>query len=1051
MFQVIGTSENLILNGFLRLSQIATPATPPSGSNSLYFKSDNNLYMKNSAGTETQVSGGGSGANQALSNLTNPTAINQHLLFGTDGAFDIGGPYPTAAGRPAHIWASTAVIGGSSGTTFLADQSVQVGIFSGAFRAITSAGTQLTFFRASVAAVTIEYETITDLGTIAVQGATAGFLTAQYQVPVNTQSHNTVALGCSQDLSSGFSIFSAGNVGIATSGVEAMRVDENQNIFLGIAALNAGATDGFTSLASVPGTPTSTPTLKTGLIPMTIDTGNGKFWAYYGGAWNSIDFGGGGGGGANQSLSNLTNPTAINQPLLIPNVSDGPALQIGPIPGDANLQASISTDSTFDGPTVLLIQGLGANSNNYNGIYIGNDASEVGLNIFLNGSGRSSDGGNNNATIRMENGGSLRIKAVNGLTLEGAVSFPDQINDNSNSPSIDPDGRTLFDSGDNFSVDWENRQLSDSAGDIIIDWESRAISSASGNVVWNIDLGRFLDTGGSRSLNINTRTAQDSGETVSIDWTGRTLHNNAGDTSLDWDGKDLINDDNVQVASWAIGFTPNLLALDRNVISSGANFTIADNISFVILNYTVGSQTITLPATPVQGQIIALVTDGGVGALTIAPNGGQSILGTPITSITPSAPIKFIWDQGIGAWFPFESSGGGGGGSGTVTSVALTVPAFLSVSGSPITTSGTLALSFSGTAIPVANGGTGDTTLTAHGVLIGAGTSAVAVASPGTAGQVLTSNGASSDPTMQTIAGSSTLLKIPTIQKFTSTGTTTGYRFVTPGANATAGATYTNNGQTFTVLATISGASPLYTSSTGAPTASGTLTKASGTGDTTITFSSNVALATYTPPTGPAPLYIKVKLVGSGGGGAGSGTASNGSGGTGGDSYFDVAGNIAGGAVGGNGTSGDGGGGGNNTLGTGFTAIINAPGTSGASSIYTTSTAVSPPGGLGGCSTLGGGGRGGANGTVGSTLTGSTARANSGSGGGGGGAVGNAGGQLAGAGGGSGGTLELLVTTVASSYVYAIGVHGNGGAAGTNGNNGGGGADGYLVIEEYYQ
>jgi hypothetical protein len=47
---------------------------------------------------------------------------------------------------------------------------------------------------------------------------------------------------------------------------------------------------------------------------------------------------------------------------------------------------------------------------------------------------------------------------------------------------------------------------------------------------------------------------------------------------------------------------------------------------------------------------------------------------------------------------------------GTVTSVAATVPAFLNVSGSPITTSGTLALTYSGTALPVANGGTGVTT-----------------------------------------------------------------------------------------------------------------------------------------------------------------------------------------------------------------------------------------------------------------------------------------------------------------------------------------------------
>ncbi len=48
--------------------------------------------------------------------------------------------------------------------------------------------------------------------------------------------------------------------------------------------------------------------------------------------------------------------------------------------------------------------------------------------------------------------------------------------------------------------------------------------------------------------------------------------------------------------------------------------------------------------------------------------------------------------------------------AGTVTSVAATVPSVLSVSGSPITSSGTLAFTYSGTALPVANGGTAGTT-----------------------------------------------------------------------------------------------------------------------------------------------------------------------------------------------------------------------------------------------------------------------------------------------------------------------------------------------------
>ena len=51
-----------------------------------------------------------------------------------------------------------------------------------------------------------------------------------------------------------------------------------------------------------------------------------------------------------------------------------------------------------------------------------------------------------------------------------------------------------------------------------------------------------------------------------------------------------------------------------------------------------------------------------------------------------------------------------GGGTGTVTSVGLTAPSIFNVGGSPVTTSGTLDLTYSGTALPLLNGGTGATT-----------------------------------------------------------------------------------------------------------------------------------------------------------------------------------------------------------------------------------------------------------------------------------------------------------------------------------------------------
>ena len=111
----------------------------------------------------------------------------------------------------------------------------------------------------------------------------------------------------------------------------------------------------------------------------------------------------------------------------------------------------------------------------------------------------------------------------------------------------------------------------------------------------------------------------------------------------------------------------------------------------------------------------------------------------------------------------------------TVSSVAMSVPAFLSVAGSPITSSGTLAVTFSGTALPVANGGTALTSgtsggvlaytaagtlassgvLAQYGVVIGGGAGAVPTSTAvGTATHVLTSNGAGVAPTFQAPAAS---------------------------------------------------------------------------------------------------------------------------------------------------------------------------------------------------------------------------------------------------------------------------------------------------------
>ena len=106
----------------------------------------------------------------------------------------------------------------------------------------------------------------------------------------------------------------------------------------------------------------------------------------------------------------------------------------------------------------------------------------------------------------------------------------------------------------------------------------------------------------------------------------------------------------------------------------------------------------------------------------------------------------------------------------------------------------------------------------------------------------------------------------PNVQQFLSgSGTyTKAYAFVISSGSATTAATYTNNGNTYTVLNTVSSSTLIYLSGSADPTASGTLTKASGTGDATLTFSEFAK-----------PVYLRATLVGGGGGGGGSSATSN--------------------------------------------------------------------------------------------------------------------------------------------------------------------------------
>ena len=225
---------------------------------------------------------------------------------------------------------------------------------------------------------------------------------------------------------------------------------------------------------------------------------------------------------------------------------------------------------------------------------------------------------------------------------------------------------------------------------------------------------------------------------------------------------------------------------------------------------------------------IVAVANGGTGTATPA-----LVAGTNVT-ITGTWPNQTI-----------NSSNPGG----TVTSVDATVPSFLSITGGPITSSGTLVISYSGTALPIANGGTGQTTASAAfnalspitttgDLIIGNGANSATRLAIGANTYVLTSDGTTASWTAPTGGGAA-------ISNDTATATNLYPLF----ANATTG--------TPTTIYT-SNANLLYKPSTGELTA---LAHVSSNG---IQINSKTVATSYTIATGNNGLSAGPVTVNSG-------------------------------------------------------------------------------------------------------------------------------------------------------------------------------------------
>lgn len=154
--------------------------------------------------------------------------------------------------------------------------------------------------------------------------------------------------------------------------------------------------------------------------------------------------------------------------------------------------------------------------------------------------------------------------------------------------------------------------------------------------------------------------------------------------------------------------------------------------------------------------------------------------GAASTVAGPTGPTGATGNTG-----PTGPTGAAGAGSGTVTSVALTAPAVFTVTGSPITASGTLALTYSGTALPVANGGTG--------VLSSSGANSVVLRD---ASVNISANAVSEGYLNVAAAGTTTTLTVASVPNYVVTGSG-GQTYKLPDATTLAnGANYVfNNNQ----------------------------------------------------------------------------------------------------------------------------------------------------------------------------------------------------------------------------------------------------------------
>lgn len=192
----------------------------------------------------------------------------------------------------------------------------------------------------------------------------------------------------------------------------------------------------------------------------------------------------------------------------------------------------------------------------------------------------------------------------------------------------------------------------------------------------------------------------------------------------------------ITIPNGATGVARNMVIECTGSLTAARNLIVPANKKlYFIYNNTTGGYAVTVK---VSGQTGVSVPNGAKVILMMNSAGTDIVSATNYQASLTLGSALAVASGGTGA--TSITSGALVKGAGTGALSAASAADIVSAIGSTAVTNATNATSLTST-LSVAGGGTGSTTLTANNVLLGNGTSALQAVAPGTTGNVLTSNG----------------------------------------------------------------------------------------------------------------------------------------------------------------------------------------------------------------------------------------------------------------------------------------------------------------------